>query len=101
MDTIKQTASKIANTISETVHNIAPNTAQTMDSFMSGTLCNSNGAPVGHAKNSMTAGSMGGVVVGDLNLLDKLMHFNREKIPARNVHALGVGAYGTFTVTFV
>jgi len=28
-----------------------------------------------------------------------MSHFAREKIPARNVHALGTGAYGSFTVT--
>jgi catalase len=35
----------------------------------------------------------------DTDVLEKLAHFAREKIPARNVHALGCGAYGTFTVT--
>ena len=35
----------------------------------------------------------------DVTLLEKLTQFTREKIPARNVHALGCGAYGTFTVT--
>lgn len=35
----------------------------------------------------------------DVTLLEKLTQFTREKTPARNVHALGCGAYGTFTVT--
>jgi len=32
-------------------------------------------------------------------LMEKIQAFDREKIPARNVHALGTGAYGKFTVT--
>lgn len=32
-------------------------------------------------------------------MIEKLQHFNRERIPERNVHAKGSGAYGTFTVT--
>ena len=35
----------------------------------------------------------------DYQLLEKLAHQNRERIPERVVHAKGWGAYGTFTVT--
>jgi catalase len=35
----------------------------------------------------------------DFHLIEKLQHFNRERIPERVVHAKGSGAYGTFTVT--
>ena len=35
----------------------------------------------------------------DYQLLEKLAHQNRERIPERTVHAKGSGAYGTFTVT--
>ena len=35
----------------------------------------------------------------DTWLLEKLAHFNRERIPERVVHAKGAGAFGTFTVT--
>lgn len=31
--------------------------------------------------------------------MEKLQYFDREKTPPRNVHALGTGCYGTFTVT--
>jgi len=65
----------------------------------SGLMTQKNGCPVGHNKNSMTVGPMGPVVVQDLVLLEKVNHFVREKTPARNVHALGTGAYGTFTAT--
>jgi len=57
------------------------------------------GCPIAQFKNSMTAGPTGPVLLQDHVLMEKLKQFNREKIPARNVHALGVGAYGEFTVT--
>lgn len=60
-------------------------------------MITATGCPLAQNKNSMTAGPNGPLVACDLGLLEKLLHFNREKIPARNVHALGCGAYGTFT----
>jgi catalase len=35
----------------------------------------------------------------DVQLLEQMQQFNRERIPERVVHAKGSGAYGTFTVT--
>ena len=35
--------------------------------------------------------------MGDTFYLDKLAHFDRERIPERVVHALGTGAHGEFT----
>jgi catalase len=32
-------------------------------------------------------------------LIEKMAHFDREVIPERRMHAKGLGAYGTFTVT--
>jgi catalase len=58
-----------------------------------------NGAPVGEDQNSITAGSRGSVTLDNINLFEKLAHFNRERIPERVVHARGTGAYGTFTLT--
>jgi catalase len=39
------------------------------------------------------------VLLQDYQLLEKLAHQNRERIPERTVHAKGWGAHGTFTVT--
>ena len=47
----------------------------------------------------MTAGPRGPLLSQDFHLIEKLAHFNRERIPERVVHAKGAGAYGTFTVT--
>ncbi|NRG46315.1 catalase [Bacillus sp. CRN 9] len=62
-------------------------------------LTTSWGAPVGDNQNSMTAGDRGPTLIQDVYLLEKLAHFNRERIPERVVHAKGAGAHGVFEVT--
>jgi catalase len=57
------------------------------------------GMPVGDDQNSETAGPRGPVLMQDVHLLEKLGHFDRERIPERVVHAKGAGAYGYFEVT--
>ncbi|CDJ41053.1 Catalase, related [Eimeria tenella] len=44
-------------------------------------LTTSTGAPVGDNQNSLTAGPYGSVLLSDFHLLDKLAHFDRERIP--------------------
>ncbi len=63
------------------------------------TLTRDNGAPVGDNQNSQTAGANGPVLLQDVQLLQKLQRFSRERIPERVVHARGTGAYGEFTST--
>src|SRR5260370_12526886 len=63
------------------------------------TLTTAAGNRVADNQNSLTAGPRGPVLLGDFHLLEKMAHFNRERIPERVVHAKGSGAYGTFTVT--
>ena len=62
-------------------------------------LTSQNGAPISDDQNSITAGERGPVLLQDWHLIEKLAHFNRERIPERVVHAKGTGAYGTFTLT--
>ncbi|QTM97991.1 catalase [Sediminibacillus dalangtanensis] len=62
-------------------------------------LTNAAGAPVGDNQNSMTAGHRGPTLIQDVHLLEKLAHFNRERVPERVVHAKGAGAHGYFEVT--
>jgi catalase len=57
------------------------------------------GIPVADNQNSVTAGPRGPVLMQDFQLLEKMAHFNRERVPERVVHAKGAGAFGTFTVT--
>jgi catalase len=62
-------------------------------------LTTTAGSPVGDNQNSITAGSRGPLLMQDYQLLEKLAHQNRERIPERTVHAKGGGAYGTLVVT--
>ncbi len=62
-------------------------------------LTTTAGAPIPDNQNSLSAGPRGPVLIQDYQLLEKLAHQNRERIPERVVHAKGSGAYGTFTVT--
>ncbi|MCY1207405.1 Catalase [compost metagenome] len=63
------------------------------------TLTRDNGAPVGDNQNSQTAGSNGPVLLQDVQLIQKLQRFDRERVPERVVHARGTGAYGEFVAT--
>ena len=62
-------------------------------------LTTASGIPVVDNQNSLSAGPRGPLLLQDFHLIEKLQHFNRERIPERVVHAKGSGAYGTFTVT--
>jgi catalase len=63
------------------------------------TLTTSHGMPVADDQNTMTAGKKGPALIQDIHLIEKLAHFDRERIPERVVHAKGAGAYGYFEVT--
>lgn len=66
---------------------------------MKGSYLTTNfGAPVPDNQNSLTAGDRGPVLLQDVHLIEKLAHFNRERIPERVVHARGAGAHGYFKV---
>jgi len=62
-------------------------------------LTTATGTPVHDNQNSITAGSRGPTLLQDIHLVEKLAHFNRERIPERIVHAKGSGAHGYFEVT--
>ena len=62
-------------------------------------LTTAAGIPVSDNQTSLTAGERGPTLLQDHHLLEKLAHFNRERIPERVVHAKAAGAHGTFTVT--
>jgi catalase len=63
------------------------------------TLTTNFGAPVPDNQNSRTAGTHGPTTLEDIHLLEKLAHFDRERVPERVVHAKGGGAFGYFEVT--
>ena len=63
------------------------------------TMTTSAGAPIADNQNSQTVGPRGPILMQDYQLVEKLAHQNRERIPERVVHAKGWGAHGTFTAT--
>ncbi len=63
------------------------------------TLTTASGMPVTHDDTSRTIGANGPLAAENIQLFEKLAHFNRERIPERVVHARGSGAYGTFELT--
>jgi catalase len=62
-------------------------------------LTTSFGMPVDNDLQSQTAGPQGPALLQDVHLVEKLAHFDRERIPERVVHAKGAGAGGYFEVT--
>lgn len=59
-------------------------------------LTSSLGVPVSDNQNSLKIGDRGPTLLEDFLLRDKLIHFDRERIPERVVHARGFGAHGYF-----
>lgn len=62
-------------------------------------LTTSAGAPISDNQNSITVGPRGPLLLQDYQLIEKLSHQNRERIPERAVHAKGWGAFGKLKVT--
>ena len=57
------------------------------------------GIPVASDEHSLTVGPNGPILLQDHYLLEQMANFNRERIPERQPHAKGGGAFGTFEVT--
>jgi catalase len=57
------------------------------------------GAPVASDEHSLTVGPDGPILLQDHYLIEQMANFNRERIPERQPHAKGGGAFGHFTVT--
>ncbi|MFD7667349.1 catalase [Streptomyces sp. NPDC059788] len=59
-------------------------------------LTNRQGHPVYDNQNQRTVGARGPATLENYQFLEKISHFDRERIPERVVHARGVTAYGHF-----
>jgi catalase len=57
------------------------------------------GAVVADDENSLRTGERGPTLLEDSVLLEKIQHFDHERIPERIVHARGFGAHGYFELT--
>lgn len=63
------------------------------------TITTTAGNPIADNQNSLTIGERGPVLLQDYQLIQKLAHQNRERIPERVVHAKGSGAFGELVIT--
>jgi catalase len=59
-------------------------------------LTTRQGHPVQDNQNNRTVGERGPTVLENYHFLEKISHFDRERIPERVVHARGAGAHGYF-----
>ena len=57
------------------------------------------GIPVESDEHSLTLGAGGPILLQDHYLIEQMAQFNRERIPERQPHAKGGGAFGRFEVT--
>ncbi|MDT7705729.1 MAG: catalase [Pseudonocardiales bacterium] len=57
------------------------------------------GAPVASDEHSLTLGADGPILLQDHYLIEQMAAFNRERIPERQPHAKGGGAFGYFETT--
>jgi catalase len=57
------------------------------------------GIPVESDEHSLTVGPGGPILLQDSYLIEQMAQFNRERIPERQPHAKGSGAFGYFEVT--
>lgn len=62
-------------------------------------VTNGFGHPLNEPFATQRVGQHGPLLLQDYNLIESLSHFNRERIPERNPHAHGSGAFGYFEVT--
>src|SRR4028118_260857 len=63
------------------------------------TLTNRQGHPIYDNQNSRTVGNRGPLTLENYQFLEKITHFDRERIPERVVHARGFVCYGELEVT--
>ncbi|HWH71760.1 MAG TPA: catalase, partial [Candidatus Sulfotelmatobacter sp.] len=63
------------------------------------TLTTRQGHPVADNQSQRTVGSRGPATLENYQFLEKISHFDRERVPERVVHARGFVAYGDLEVT--
>ncbi|MFT3699995.1 MAG: catalase [Kofleriaceae bacterium] len=59
-------------------------------------LTTNQGVPISDDQNTLRAGIRGPSLLEDFHFLEKMTHFDHERIPERIVHARGSAAHGTF-----
>ena len=62
-------------------------------------MTTNQGMVIADDENSLRSSARGPTLLEDVSLLEKLQHFNHERIPERVVHARGAAAHGYFELT--
>ncbi len=62
-------------------------------------MTTNQGMVIADDENSLKIGPLGPTLLEDFSLLEKINHFNHERIPERVVHARGSAAHGYFELT--
>jgi catalase len=76
-----------------------PNEPNTSAGNSERVLTNRQGHPVTNNQSQRTVGSRGPATLENYQFLEKITHFDRERIPERVVHARGFVCYGEFEAT--
>ncbi|MCB2052865.1 MAG: catalase [Geminicoccaceae bacterium] len=74
------------------------NTGRT-DAVRENTLTDRQGHPIANNQSQRTVGPRGPATLENYQFLEKISHFDRERIPERVVHARGFVCYGHFEAT--
>lgn len=77
------------------IKDLSKNTEKDQDSFMT----TNQGLRINDDQNSLKGGERGPTLMEDFNLIQKITHFDHERIPERVVHARASGAHGVFECT--
>lgn len=75
------------------------NRPTSQDQVADQTLTNRQGHPVVDNQSQRTIGARGPATLENYQFLEKITHFDRERIPERVVHARGFVCYGEFEAT--
>ena len=78
---------------------MADNKENDKDATSDQTLTTRQGHPVSNNQSQRTVGSRGPATLENYHFLEKISHFDRERIPERVVHARGFVCYGEFEAT--
>src|SRR5918993_190764 len=62
-------------------------------------LTDRQGHPIYDNQNQRTVGERGPATLENYHFLEKISHFDRERVPERVVHARGATAFGYFEAT--
>ncbi|MGV3539945.1 MAG: catalase, partial [Rufibacter sp.] len=73
-----------------------PTNGQSQNGNGNHTLTTRQGHPVTDNQNIKTIGNRGPATMENYHFIEKISHFDRERVPERVVHARGAGAHGVF-----